>query len=265
SRLASGLVTSAHVRDLEQHGFVVLEGRDAVVKDGVLAAARAEVSSFFSSGRFARSVNGKSVRQDLVCWLRETDGAPGALDPDERHLKPLGPEMLHCVRLLRGIAHELDLLGYSTSHDHQVHQQLQLGFYPGDNQSGYVRHLDHSDRSLFDLGLLGWIRAGERRKRTLTAILYLNDPAWSPSSVPRSASGAPGDGDGGELRCYHAACDSGQPGTQAFTDVVPTGGSLLIFDARRIEHEVLSSSRDRFALTCWITGTLGPGKDKSQT
>jgi len=39
------------------------------------------------------------------------------------------------------------------------------------------------------------------------------------------------------------------------TDIAPTGGTLVIFDSRVVEHEVLvvgEGSEDRFALTSWV-------------
>lgn len=258
------LLTGAHIRRLERDGFVVLEGPESVLDSGTVRSANAEVSTFFAGGRFSRSVNGSAIRQDMVCWLQETDGTPKAPDPDDRLHKPLGRSMLHCMRLLRGIAHALDEHGYSGSHEHRVPRQLQLGWYPGDGASGYVRHSDYSNRSIFEVGVLKWLQASDRRARCLTAILYLNDPAWRPAQE----GGGPGDGDGGELRCFHPAqtLHSGGPSAlskelapmpETHTDIVPRGGTLIIFDARKIEHQVQPSRRDRFALTCWITGKQG--------
>ena len=43
--------------------------------------------------------------------------------------------------------------------------------------------------------------------------------------------------------------------SRSFTDVVPKGGTLVVFDSRRMRHQVLPSTQQRLALTCWVTGT----------
>ena len=63
----NGFIQASHVRRLERDGFVVLEGPDAVVRNGLLSSARAEIQTYFASGRFSKSVNGASVRQE---WYR---------------------------------------------------------------------------------------------------------------------------------------------------------------------------------------------------
>ena len=103
--------------------------------------------------------------------------------------------------------------------------------------------------------------------RVYTAILYLND-GWQPT-------------DGGHLRLHRPAangdpapvpaiasdatgqhCGDGSPdpppaivGTwseDGIHDVEPRGGRLIIFDARRILHEVRPSYAPRWALSAWL-------------
>lgn len=68
--------------------------------------------------------------------------------------------------------------------------------------------------------------------RRLTAILYLQ-PAWQP-------------GDGGELRVHLP---------QGPLDLAPVGGRAVVFLADRLEHEVLTTHRERLALTAWYRAT----------
>jgi len=252
---ATRLLKAEHVRQLETEGIVVLGTEDQAISHTALAAVRAEVAGYFRKGRFSRRANGDSptVRQDLVCWLSHTD-------------KGLGVDMLHCMHLLRGLAHSLEVHGYSGSHDHEVANIQQLSWYPGDGVSGYVKHFDHCGLSVFQLGFFDWLRSADLRARCVTAILYLNDPEWKPPTSPRTEDD-PGDGDGGELRYYHPP--RGVPGSGGEelalrTDITPRGGTLVLFDAKRIQHQVLSSKRDRVALTCWITGKEGPGVASSR-
>lgn len=236
------IINAQHVRTLERDGLIVLGCDLPVLNDKSLAAVQKEVQSYFLRGLFSRQANGRksNVRGDLVCWTKEND-------------EHLSSEMLHCLRLLRGVADALEKHEYAKSKGHYVARHLQLSWYPGDASSCYVRHFDYSNQSILHTGLLGWLRSFDSRQRCLTAILYLNDADWKQSTTLREDDTTPSDGDGGELRCFHPRghCSEG-----SYTDIVPRGGTMVIFDARSIEHQVLSSNRDRFALTCWITGSL---------
>ncbi|MGC1819247.1 MAG: 2OG-Fe(II) oxygenase, partial [Casimicrobiaceae bacterium] len=80
----------------------------------------------------------------------------------------------------------------------------------------YVRHLDrfHDDDA-----------------RALSCVLYLNR-AWRPE-------------DGGALRLHPDRGDA--------RDVLPQGGTLVVFLAGRLEHEVLPARRTRASLTGWFS------------
>ena len=71
--------------------------------------------------------------------------------------------------------------------------------------------------------------------------------------------------DGGQLRIFHNT--EGAPALtdgdgvehkkgelHAYTDVVPRGGTMVVFDSRRMRHQVLPSTRTRHALTVWVCG-----------
>jgi predicted 2-oxoglutarate/Fe(II)-dependent dioxygenase YbiX len=120
----------------------------------------------------------------------------------------------------------------------------------------YAAHRDNAlgpNETILDAGLLGWLRTHGQRRRAITAILYLNAPEWDCALS------------GGALRCYPDATDAcaggalgsaEMEGAGRHVDVVPTGGSLLLFDSRRLLHQVnpVTGSDDRFALTAWIFG-----------
>jgi SM-20-related protein len=71
--------------------------------------------------------------------------------------------------------------------------------------------------------------------RIVTCLLYLNE-AWR-------------DTDSGALRLYTAAADEV---AERFEDVLPIGGTLVVFLADRFEHEVLPARRLRMSLTGWL-------------
>lgn len=170
------------------------------------------------------SLNDSDIRQDKILSIREND--------EHEH----GEALVHCMRLLRGIPFLLQHFDYGTSHSHIVPRQCQLARYQPDG-SVHVRHLDRCNMSISEMGVVGWLRASDYRHRVVTAILYLNVSDW--------------DG-GGELRLFNADDDDKQ------SDIVPSGGNLILFDSSEVEHQVLASHglEDRDAPTCWFNGDL---------
>ena len=85
---------------------------------------------------------------------------------------------------------------------------------------------------------------------TQTCILYLN-PGWD---VER---------DGGALRVYYP--DDRMPRTglgaprEPYLDVSPVAGRLIVFDSRRVEHEVRQTYAARWALTLWAGMAMEDG------
>jgi SM-20-related protein len=73
---------------------------------------------------------------------------------------------------------------------------------------------------------------GDRRRR-LSCVLYLNEN-W-------------GREDGGELRLHLNAGEAGK-----FRDVLPVGGTLVLFLSERFAHEVLPGKRERLSLAGWF-------------
>jgi len=96
--------------------------------------------------------------------------------------------------------------------------QMHLTCYP--TGSSYTRHLD------------AFVGGSTRR---ITCLYYFNI-GWKEE-------------DGGKLRIYNPdkVNHDGE-----YTDIEPIGDRLLIFQSRLLEHEVLESKKDRFALTVWL-------------
>lgn len=57
-------------------------------------------------------------------------------------------------------------------------------------------------------------------------------------------------GDGGELRLF--IDDENTEGGERHVDVPPRGDRLLLFQSRKLEHEVLSTNAERYACTVWF-------------
>jgi predicted 2-oxoglutarate/Fe(II)-dependent dioxygenase YbiX len=85
------------------------------------------------------------------------------------------------------------------------------------------------------------VSTSDVRFRELTAILYLNPVSWSEK-------------DGGALRIFGGCKENDPDGRTAtsVTDVLPLGGTLVVFDSSSVLHAVLPSSRQRFAATVWL-------------
>ncbi|CAK9087603.1 unnamed protein product, partial [Durusdinium trenchii] len=164
---------------------------------------------------------------DRVCYLRpssflaaETGGA--ALG---------GPQLQSCHERLRATAAQLER-GGDVLRRAEAHYTEGSGFYK------WHRDGLESDWS----GLLGWyywLQRGAVRRRSVTGILYLNEEDWLPTS-------------GGALRCRAAVAGVDVEKKSGLAEILPKGGRLVLFDSRKVEHEVVSTLRDRWALTAWF-------------
>ena len=211
---------------------------DNVLSPSTLRCARARAEMLGSA--MEPSPNDADVRQDVTLSIREDD--------EHDH----GDDLVHCMRLLRGVPYLLGRHGYAASGGHVVPMWCQLAMYRPDGTSAYVRHLDRCDLPVTEMGLLGWLRASDYRHRVVTAILYLNPPDWNGGGELRVFDGRRGgdDDDGG-------GGGGGGGDAAKYSDIVPSGGKLILFDSSKVEHQVLAShGEDRYALTCWFNGDL---------
>ncbi|GFH52473.1 hypothetical protein CTEN210_08949 [Chaetoceros tenuissimus] len=221
----STILTKDHIRELERNNMVVIHN---VLTPTMLQGARNSIQKMGKIFDSDNHSNDEDVRRDATCVIRESDAK----------FQHGHDSLIHCIKLLRGVPYLLDRFQYNVSSSFNVPKQCQLSRYISDGQLyGYKRHLDRCTESLSEMGLLGWLRASDYRHRSVTCILYLNSPDWN---------------SGGNLRCYRGKETVEE--RETFTDVNPTGGTLIIFDSEKVEHEVLPSTKDRYALTLWING-----------
>ena len=89
-----------------------------------------------------------------------------------------------------------------------------LAVYPGKG-TRFQRHIDNT--------------AGDGR--VLTVLVYLNT-GWD-------------EDDGGALRCY-------SHGDDGHVDVLPESGLLVLFDSKKLWHEVRPTQRERACLVGWF-------------
>ncbi len=107
-----------------------------------------------------------------------------------------------------------------------VNGRLFLGLF------GYEAHFSHYPAGAFYRTHLD--RFADAPLRTLSTVFYLNRH-WRRE-------------DGGSLRIY-----PGQAGRRPWRDVLPAGGTLVVFLSDRFPHEVLPARRSRWSLTGWFT------------
>eukprot|EP00934_Nitzschia_sp_Nitz4_P007824 Nitzschia sp. Nitz4//scaffold196_size54656//24553//27366//NITZ4_006640-RA/size54656-snap-gene-0.27-mRNA-1//1//CDS//3329540429//7814//frame0 len=114
------------------------------------------------------------------------------------------------------------------------HTTIQLAEYPGDAESGYVRHCDSGTFLDNTCGQPVATQGGTPR-RFLTAIYYLTPSDWD------------GVEDAGELRMF-------QTGGRT-VDIVPYSNRLVVFRSDCVQHQVCPSMRrSRRAITFWFCG-----------
>jgi SM-20-related protein len=125
---------------------------------------------------------------------------------------------------------QAEYLGRMESLRQRLNRELQLGLFGFESHyavypagSFYRRHLDQ------------FRGAGHR---TVSCILYLND-GWQSE-------------DGGTLRLYLPLAEQGAVPLETYVDLLPEGGSLVVFLSAGFEHEVLPATRERMSITGWF-------------
>lgn len=169
-----------------------------------VAALRGECMARQEKGRFHRAGVGPGqaevvadIRRDRILWLEQDDPDPAVRAYHD------------ATEALRQAVNRDFFLGLHELESH-------FAVYP--EGAFYRKHLD---------------RFRDDDRRTLTAIVYLNDH-WT-------------EADGGLLRFWPEPSGEGEA-----IDIVPTGGTLVTFLSELYWHEVLPARRTRLALTGWF-------------
>lgn len=223
----AAVLSKDSIGELHTNGIVVID--NVLSRDRLISIQRDIEVSVHAT--FEPSGNDSDVRQDRVQWVRCCN------EENSSHLS-----LDYAISIVRGIAQQLEEFDGFFARHMKVPRDCQLAVYPGNNLAGYERHVDRCTNSMYELGLLEYLRLSDFRTRVVTVILYLNDPNRS-------------EHEGGALRYWDHKGNA--------IDVCPQGGKLVIFDASRIHHQVLPSTTQRTALTCWITGILANDESDS--
>ena len=234
------------------------EWRGALDHD-LLSACREEMRALEADDALSRRNHAQaaSVRGDRIAFLRidkassQASAELAACEDEEEEEHPT------CPPNLRKVFSALESTGVQLQEALGCGPLLtpRLGMvsrYDGAH-GGYCRHLDNERASLCGPA------SGYRNFRVLTVIAYLNEPDWCQD-------------DGGQLRCYPPRSEgtlgeeSHASGGTPDLEVIPRGGTVVVFPSRSIPHEVLATRKPRLAATLWlVSSSLIPhGTDGSE-
>mmetsp|Transcript_8336 Transcript_8336/g.18686 ORF Transcript_8336/g.18686 Transcript_8336/m.18686 type:complete len:295 (+) Transcript_8336:20-904(+) len=123
--------------------------------------------------------------------------------------------------------------------------ELQYLRYPGSNRNNndatkknkgfYGRHFDRTSDDATTC------------QRKISLLLYLNADGWNAET------------DGGVLRAYIRPKNANNESISV-QDVVPEGGKLVLFDSSSVEHEVLPTCKERWAVVGWFLSEKGAAR-----
>jgi hypothetical protein len=257
-------ISASAIEHLKRTGYLVIDG---LLSPEELTAARSDADGLDDYGSTWQ--HGDAVRTDAMRWWIE-DGR-GRMSPR--------PGLTTAMRRLRGVASELAhgsssaaaALGGWDGFDADsarlgrggpiallgVPLACQIARYDATWVTGTPHHYrPHRDGVLLPRWSLRALEKSGTSAREVTAILYLNN--WS---VGESDGSSPSQ-HGGELVLHLGAAADDVTGKSAShrLSIAPIGGRLVLFDSRRMLHEVLphTSASARVALTCWFGGRFCP-------
>lgn len=201
--------------------------RDFASEDEVMSA-HAEMEELNASGLLSAAAAGTTAavkaRSDKVAFVSVCGDRPSC-----------PPNMLKLYRRLEAAAAALE---WPRGEQLLMPRLGMASIYDADG-SRYEAHRDNERDS----------RSRWLNHRALSMIAYVN-----PTGFQRPE-------DGGQLRCHVGASTGDRMGASAsrVEDIAPKGGVAVLFDARRVLHEVLPSHARRYALTLWLLSIPHPG------
>jgi len=231
AQLASDSVVAAALQSAD--GGLVVQPR--VLGAGLVQQLRHEALACRRAGWLRSNGQESQGRTDSVCFLSEAEAVSAEPAPMNAGLPsnlPLG--LAFGVMLLKAICRELSKYWVKKGLRPSA---VQLSCYDGG--ASYRQHRDGYESSDLGEGSIPEGAFAEIERRYITAVLYLQD-AW-PSTW------------GGAFRAHASSADLGLD--KAYVDVMPGRGSLLLFRARDLPHEVLATHRPRYALSMWLLET----------
>jgi Rps23 Pro-64 3,4-dihydroxylase Tpa1-like proline 4-hydroxylase len=218
------------IQHLEKTGFVVV---DNVLPADIIKSARIEAKQVLQRV-MDPALNDKEVstyRRDIFTSIdKERTKYYSALNQAREILSSTGRSIID--NSFSGFIGDMEKM--KIEEKLMVPATVQLSIYG--NKAFYKAHYDSAVELDYSRGLIAYLKEYAYRKRFVTAILYLNDE-WSSEEHDKS----------GYLRLYTNSSGN--------VDVKPQGGRMIIFDSKRVLHEVLpcDATKKRIAITCWFT------------
>jgi len=233
---ADRLLGANEVGQLVESGWLALE---RAIDPQLATAAGAELREHHLRGRLKQSFSPLNYGAKS-CWLQ------WGSEEEKAHVRLCYPSLFEVATLLSGLPSALvanDASGLLAGL--RVDTTVKVSTHePG------VRHGPHLDSY-----------GGDSNFRMVTCLLYVNASDFS-------------EADGGTLRIYTdmASEDASQraPAPRSESEaphknVAPMAGNLVLFLSRRLWHEVLPATRDRYVMTLWIPGSQPSRADQSDS
>jgi hypothetical protein len=241
------IVTNAHFRQLSEKGVVVIdnclsmEELDACRQEIITEHLKGDKDSIFGPN----DNEDDSVRHDRTALVYESGHS-------NWHFPKIGTAVARVIHVLRSVPYELLNMSLnsiiSDPYDEKtfgVPLSNQLAVYDGNN-AHYIPHRDALTKNDLNHPLRWFLQPG-LQDRKITIIIYLNELQWTAMKGD--------DENDGNLKLYLNTKLDDETGATAdeVLYIKPHGGRMVIFDSR-ILHEVLPTSQQRLALTCWVGG-----------
>ncbi|KAI9489433.1 hypothetical protein BDB00DRAFT_981146 [Zychaea mexicana] len=204
------------IEDLYGHGWTTVDG---LIDLSVLKGAREEAQEMAKEGAFTRASD-LAHSEDPFRDHTARDDWITWLDPNGSKNSPNLQKVLDFFNgpLHHDLSRMIRLRGKT---------EYQLAEYKPENGARYERHRDAFPTD----------DPEDTQQRRVTAIMYLN-PGWTQR-------------DGGELKIFGRSEGNGMTDAADRT-VAPMLGRLVIFLSGVVDHAVLPSNMERFALTAWM-------------
>lgn len=226
------IINAAAMDRFMKHGILVI---DNVLSVDELHLAQMDLQLLLDDKAFqVTEQHSEDIRTDSTCLISE---------PIANQTITLGTGMRDALRIVRSIPLEL-ICNRSDAEEalYGVPLTNQLSCYNGLG-SHYKPHRDTPEKSFHPLN---WLLQAGLNERETTIILYLNEVDWDI-----------GNNHDGCLRCFLGTLPNDDIGSSAteIINIAPKGGRIVIFDSKKILHEVRPCSRQRAAITCWVGGS----------
>ena len=211
-------LSPSSIHDLKNQGYCVIPN---FISNDLQASLRTDVASLRSNAKFNVARIGQDSTNTLNQEIRVAETC--FLGPSKLQDQPNKKAREDLYQILSTVREELGAT-FGTHLDATL-DELLYAYYP--TGGFYRRHRDSISGSASVL-------------RSYSLLLYLNDGVWDETK-------------GGELRLHMDTGGDLLPPNETpnFIDILPQGGTLVLFKSDLIPHEVLNTNSERIAIVGW--------------